>query len=112
VNATVWCESLEATVLPYARLARAPDWNQGRDLVTLFERFTGGSDWDRPAVLEAAYERHNAAVRATVAPDRLLVWRASEGWAPICAALHAPVPDEPFPWVNTRAEWGPGPGAT
>jgi hypothetical protein len=34
----------------------------------------------------------------------LIEWTASEGWEPICAALGLPVPDEPFPRVNSREE--------
>jgi hypothetical protein len=44
-------------------------------------------------------------VRETVPKERLLVWQASEGWAPICKALHLEIPDEPFPRVNTTEEW-------
>jgi hypothetical protein len=30
---------------------------------------------------------------------------AADGWEPLCAALGVPVPDEPFPHTNMRAEW-------
>jgi hypothetical protein len=64
-----------------------------------------GAEWDNRAVAEAFYERHNASVRREAAPDRMLEWRASDGWEPLCDALGLPVPDEPFPHTNTRAEW-------
>ncbi|WP_182481228.1 sulfotransferase [Nocardioides immobilis] len=32
-----------------------------------------------------------------------------DGWSPLCAALDLPVPDEPFPRVNTSADWDPAP---
>jgi hypothetical protein len=105
-SAKTWLQSLEATILPVVRKALAPDWNDGRDLVTLFERFTGSEQWDDPATLLAAYERHNDAVRRTVPSHRLLDWRATDGWEPICHALGVPVPDVPFPWTNRRSEWG------
>lgn len=105
-SAEAWLGSLEATVLPVAQMAQAPDWSEGRDLVTLFERFAGTPRWDEPETLLAAYERHNAEVRATIAPDRLVDWQPGDGWEPICAALDLPVPDEPFPWVNRREDWG------
>lgn len=101
-----WSESAEATILPVARMSRAPDWTDGRALVQLFERFTGTSDWDHPDVLKAAAMRHDAEVLACAPTDRLLCWRASEGWAPICAALGTTVPEDPFPWVNKREDWG------
>ncbi len=49
----------------------------------------------------AAYERHNGEVRATVSAERLLEWRVSDGWRPLCERLGLPVPDEPFPHLNT-----------
>ena len=104
-TADVWLESLDATILPVARMALAADWRAGRDLLTLFERFTGTTRWDDPATLLAAYERHNAAVRAAVPPQRLLEWHAAEGWPPICQALGLPIPDRPFPWHNRRSDW-------
>ena len=67
---------------------------------------TGTARWDDPAVLMSAYERSTAEVRKRVLPGRLLEWRAEEGWAPICDALHLPLPDVPFPWANRRSEWG------
>jgi hypothetical protein len=36
---------------------------------------------------------------------RLLIWRAEDGWAPICRALDVPTPDLPFPHENKRAEY-------
>jgi hypothetical protein len=43
-------------------------------------------------------------VRATAPPDRLVEWRASDGWAPLCSALGLAVPSTPFPHVNASAE--------
>jgi hypothetical protein len=59
---------------------------------------------DRAATIRA-FEAHNRRVRESIPPDRLLVWRAQDGWSPICAALGCAVPDEPFPRTNTREEW-------
>jgi hypothetical protein len=105
-TAETWWQSANETILPVARKTLAPDWNEGRNLVTLLERFTGTEQWDDPTTLLAAYERHNAEVRQTIPPNRLLEWRATEGWAPICHALGLPVPDFPFPWTNRRSDWG------
>jgi hypothetical protein len=46
------------------------------------------------------FERHNAEVRRAIPADRLLVFDVREGWAPLCAFLGVPVPDEPFPHDN------------
>lgn len=70
---------------------------------------------DKDAAI-AAYNRHNAHVRATAPASRLVLWKPGDGWAPICAALKLPVPSEPFPHVNTTDEFkarvasGPPPG--
>ncbi len=53
----------------------------------------------------AGYERHNAVVRSSVAPNRFLEWTLADGWAPLCDRLAVPVPSEPFPWINTTAEF-------
>jgi hypothetical protein len=104
-TAETWWQSIDATILPYARRALAPGWMEGRGLLDLLERFTGTNHWDNPATMMAAYERHNAEVRRSVPPQRLLEWRATEGWEPICLALHMPIPEVPFPWRNRRSEW-------
>ncbi len=51
------------------------------------------------------YQRHNAAVREAIEPGRLLVYQVSEGWAPLCTFLYVPVPETPFPRLNTRQEF-------
>jgi hypothetical protein len=104
-SAEVWWQSAESTILPVARQSLASDWRAGRDFLTLLEKFAGTSHWDDPATLMAAYERHNASVRATIPPDRLLEWQVGEGWQPICHALGVPIPSQPFPWTNKRSEW-------
>lgn len=69
-----------------------------------FSDFFGADPGDQAAMI-AAFERHNAAVRAAVPPDRLIDWTPGDGWGPICEGLGLPVPDEPFPRTNTTAEF-------
>ena len=103
-----WWTSYEATIVGVlkrrmagedARGARHASWV----IAMLEDRFTPG--WDDRAQAIAAYERHNEDVRAHADPDRLLEWRAGDGWAPICAALGVGVPDEEFPHENTTADF-------
>jgi Sulfotransferase domain len=61
--------------------------------------------WTDEAEAKRAYEQHNADVRATIDPARLIDWHPGDGWEPICAALSVPVPDEPFPHVNTTSDF-------
>lgn len=51
------------------------------------------------------YEEHVAEVRAEVPAERLLVWSPKEGWERLCDFLDVPVPEQPFPRVNDRADF-------
>jgi len=104
-SADEWWHSFDETILRVARMALAPDWTDGRGFIDLLERFAGTAEWDDPATMKAAYERHNDAVRQNVPSNRLLEWRTTEGWEPICRVLGLPVPNVPFPWTNSRSEW-------
>lgn len=59
---------------------------------------------DREHVI-GVYERHNARVRATIAPERLLVYQLADGWVPLCAFLGVPIPEGGMPKVNTTEEF-------
>jgi hypothetical protein len=59
---------------------------------------------DREGVL-AAYHRRTAEVRAAIPSERLLVFDVTEGWAPLCRFLDVPVPDAPFPRVNSTEQF-------
>jgi hypothetical protein len=69
------------------------------------ERFGFGDRFDDAEAMIAAYERHNASVRSSVPTNRFLEWTVADGWALLCNRLGLPVPDEPFPWTNTTAEF-------
>ena len=69
----------------------------------MLESFT--PDWRDERAAIAAYEAHNAYVRATAPPERLVEWAPGDGWEPICRALGLPVPEEPFPHVNSTADF-------
>jgi len=53
----------------------------------------------------AFYNQHIEDVKAAVPAERLLIFTASEGWAPLCRFLDVAVPNTPFPNVNDRAEF-------
>lgn len=55
----------------------------------------------------AIFNRHNEAVKREIKKDRLLVFDAKEGWAPLCAFLGKKVPNDPFPRVNSKEEMRP-----
>jgi hypothetical protein len=69
----------------------------------MFEKLT--PQWrDREAAM-AAYDAHNASVRAEVPEDRLIDWQPRDGWGPICDALDLPVPEVAFPHANTSEDF-------
>ena len=59
---------------------------------------------DRDWVI-SVFERHNAEVRRVIAPERLLVYFAADGWAPLCDFLGVAVPDGTMPKVNSTQEF-------
>jgi hypothetical protein len=52
----------------------------------------------------AAFNKHIEEVKATVPPERLLVFSVAQGWEPLCEFLGHSVPDEPFPHENIGAK--------
>ncbi|WP_263493748.1 MULTISPECIES: sulfotransferase [unclassified Mesorhizobium] len=50
----------------------------------------------------ARYNAYVEEVKAAVPPERLLVFKVSEGWAPLCHFLDVAQPNEPFPNLNDR----------
>lgn len=51
------------------------------------------------------FEKHNQAVRDTIAPERLLVYQPGDGWEPICKFLGVPVPKSDYPHTNSTQEF-------
>jgi hypothetical protein len=52
-----------------------------------------------------AVERYNAyvdEVKSAVPPNRLLVFKVTDGWGPLCRFIGVPEPPEPFPNLNDR----------
>ncbi len=86
----------------------APDQDVGPpEVATLLaavwtEHFGGWEQFlDRDRAI-TAYNNHVANVRRACPKGRLIEWRVSDGWQPLCAALSVPVPDVPVPHLNAR----------
>ena len=97
-------ESWWASFEPVARefLVNSDD-PQSLAVTLVANRIFGGRPLDRAHAV-AIYEAHNAAVRAAVPADRLLVHNLGDGWEPLCAHLGVPVPDQPYPRRNATGE--------
>jgi sulfotransferase family protein len=98
-------ESADETIFPVLRGPVEPKHEEWKQMVHELATREIGEDWDNAERAQAFYERHNEQVRREAPAERLVEWRAEDGWEPLCTALGLPVPDEPFPRVNTREEW-------
>lgn len=70
----------------------------------VLERTFGGRVDDRDHAI-AVYTRHAEEVKRAIPPERLLVYEVAEGWEPLCRFLDRPLPDAPFPKVNSSDEF-------
>jgi hypothetical protein len=102
-DAERWFESTQQTIMSskMRSLLNCTPWGAMYD-ATIGALFDGKlHDHD---TLIRVFNEHNAAVRAAFGPDRLLVFEAKEGWAPLCKFLRVPVPEAAFPQVNSKEE--------
>lgn len=103
-DASTWWRSFEENIFPMVRQQPAPERGSWHVMaVRLLEREIG-KDWYDEASAVAAYNRHIDTVRSAIPPQRLIWWQPEDGWPPLCHALGCPVPDEPFPCLNTTAQ--------
>ena len=104
-DADRWFESVTATVMSPQHRARL----EGDPAMAEFFRltvFTGDLEsrlGDRDRMVEY-FNAWNQSVIDEVPADKLLVYRAGDGWEPLCRFLGVPVPPEPYPRVNSREE--------
>lgn len=105
-SAQEWWNSASSTILADRPRPADTEHERHRRVMVdgMFKRTLGDDLKDAEAVM-AAYEAHNAAVRAEVPADRLFEYQPGDGWTPLCAALGLAIPDEPFPHTNTREHW-------
>ena len=100
-----WIKSVLATIYPAMRdrVTREPDhFHDTMDMAyELIVEQTFGGRLDDPDHAMAVFRTHVAEVQRTIAADRLLTYDVAEGWEPLCAFLNVPIPDEPFPHVNS-----------
>jgi hypothetical protein len=94
-----WFESTQETIF-------APRWIEylsnsiAADFIdATVVRYFEGRMHDRDYLLQR-FEQHIADVKATIAPERLLVFEAQDGWKPLCEFLGKDIPEEAFPHIN------------
>lgn len=103
-DANLWADSIFNTLFKLMPRQHKPGEHRhiGYDLI--FKKTFGGNIDDRDHVI-AVYEAHNAAVKAAISADRLLVYDVAQGWGPLCKFLQVPAPDAPMPKVNSTGEF-------
>mmetsp|Transcript_17933 Transcript_17933/g.24905 ORF Transcript_17933/g.24905 Transcript_17933/m.24905 type:complete len:289 (+) Transcript_17933:86-952(+) len=52
----------------------------------------------------AEYNRRIEDTKRIVPPEQLLIFKATDGWEPLCKFLDKPIPDEPYPRTNDKNE--------
>ncbi len=106
-TADAWWKSANETIFEFMRRPAPPvpavQAQHKMATTMLAKKFT--PNWSNETEAKRAYESYNDTVRATAPRDRLVEWKPGDGWEPICRALSLPVPDEPFPHVNSTAEF-------
>ena len=108
-GAADWYKSASATIFRSMREGlRSADPRRRERLVMAKEIIidgTFGGDLDDRANAIAVYEANIARVYREVPAQRLVVFDPAEGWQPLCEALGVPVPQTPYPRVNTTNEF-------
>lgn len=102
-----WVASFSATIYklvsePEAVPEQMRPWLEMATAVIEKTGFPLGLDADG---LAAAFQAHTEAVTSAIPESQLLLFQVKDGWAPLCAFLGVPAPDEPFPRTNDRSEF-------
>jgi hypothetical protein len=103
-SADEWYASFEKTILPVildTDRFDTPALRLGYEAAVA----SLGDDLTDAESVKAAYDAHNAAVRAGVPADRLIEWQPGDGWEPLCTALGVPVPPDEFPHLFPSDEF-------
>lgn len=95
-----WFDSTQATI--FADRDPGAMSPLQRDFFDAFMGAFDGKIHDR-AFMTDYFRRHTEEVKATIAPERLLIYEAGQGWDPLCKFLGVPVPETPYPSENDRA---------
>jgi hypothetical protein len=102
-DADSWFDSVSETIFSskmQESLAGSPLEAMMRGAI--FDEF--GDRVNTRAFMTEWFARRNQSVIDALPPERLLVFSPKQGWQPLCEFLDVPVPEVPFPRVNSRDE--------
>ena len=104
-----WYKSVRSTIYRAMTEFEPPDVPAIRKQLAMTRKIvleqTFGGRFEEEAHAISVFERHNEAVKAAIPAERLLVYEPGDGWEPLCKLLDVPVPDEPFPHVNSTEDF-------
>jgi hypothetical protein len=103
-----WFKSLHATIFAAESQARFQDADTPPDMrdmgrKIMIDTFDGKNDDEAHAI--AVFNKHIEEVKRTIPAERLLVYEVGSGWEPLCTFLGVPVPDTPYPSVNSTKDF-------
>lgn len=82
------------------------DWAASMYYPMLKKFFDTFFEGDFPNRGKDVFRKHYEEVRSLVPKDRLLEYRVTDGWGPLCEFLDEPIPKEsPFPNVNDNSDF-------
>jgi Sulfotransferase domain len=71
---------------------------------TIITYGTFNGDWSKGNMIKC-YNDHIEKVKLLCPPEKLLLFNVKDGWAPLCKFLEVPIPDRPYPHLNSTKEF-------
>lgn len=90
---------------PELALVSRYDWGAGHYYPMLRKFFDTFFKGDFPKYGKQVFGEHYAEIRKLVPAERLLEYKVSEGWEPLCKFLGHVVPAQDFPQSNSVSEF-------
>ena len=81
-----------------------PPFKNIADLFREITRYAYNDDWSKQNMIKS-YVVHIENVKKLCPPKQLLLFKASDGWEPLCTFLGVPIPDEPYPYLHDTKEF-------
>lgn len=101
-----WFDSFNRLAKTSKRVSRLASFGRARQMTKMIDVMFDKM-FQAPIVRQRCvdiFKRHNAKVREVIPADRLIVYRVTDGWRPLCKALGKRIPMTPFPHDNTLDE--------
>ena len=94
-----WYKSLQDTIFAPHWIEFLPNSEAGAYMKATINDYFDNRMHDHDHLVRR-FQEHVADVRASIPPERLLVFEVSEGWQPLCDFLGTDTPEGEFPHVN------------